>query len=157
MNPDFPPLTICDTGVILQATLNPDGPAERVLLAIEDGRAAAVIGNRLRSEYEDILTRPSLREKYPVLQLAELIEGQLGRIDAIIHRVPNAPVSADFPRDPNDAQTVNLAIREQPDFLITRDRDLLDLDSDPTFRRLCPHTRIVDPVTFLQSLTPSEE
>jgi predicted nucleic acid-binding protein len=48
--------------------------------------------------------------------------------------------------------TINLAIERSADFIVTRDNDLLYLNDDPTFQRLCPHTRIVSPVEFLQAV-----
>ena len=30
--------------------------------------------------------------------------------------------------------------------------DLLDLNNDPTFQKVCPKTRIVDPVDFLEAV-----
>jgi putative PIN family toxin of toxin-antitoxin system len=115
-------------------------------------RTDAFVGNRLRSEYEAVLTREELRRKYPLLQDPEVVEAQLGRIDALATRVPNAPERVFFPRDPKDAMTINLAIERSADFIVTRDNDLLYLNDDPTFQRLCPHTRIVSPVEFLQAV-----
>jgi len=115
-------------------------------------RTDAFVGNRLRSEYEAVLTREELRRKYPLLQDPEVVEAQLGRIDALATRVPNAPERVFFPRDPKDVMTINLAIETAADFIVTRDKDLLHLNDDPTFQRLCPHTRIVSPVEFLQAV-----
>lgn len=134
------PVVIYDTGILLQAALNPDGPAERSLQLLTAGRVDAFVGNRLRSEYEEVLTREELQRKYPLLQDTEVVAAQLGRIDFLAVRVPNAPERITFPRDPKDAMTINLSIEIAADFIVTRDKDLLDLNDDPTFQWLCPHT-----------------
>jgi predicted nucleic acid-binding protein len=55
---------VFDTGVVLQATLNGDGPAARTVALMEQGRVAAYVSNRLRSEYETTLTNPHIRAKF---------------------------------------------------------------------------------------------
>jgi putative PIN family toxin of toxin-antitoxin system len=151
------PLVIYDTGVVLQATLTPRGPAEQALQLLESGAVTAVMNNALRQEYEDVLQRLALLEKYSRLRQGTVIMDQLARADALMERVPNAPKRISYPRDPKDAPTINLAIEIAADFIVTRDADLLDLNDDPTFQRVCPHTRIVNPVTFLQAVTDWED
>ena len=58
-----------------------------------------------------------------------------------------------YPRDPKDEPILNLAIQEQADFIVTRDKDLLDLDYSRDFRLLYPYLRVVDPLTFVLQLT----
>ena len=58
----------------------------------------------------------------------------------------------EFPRDPNDEPILNLAIQEQADYIIARDKDLFDLGKSNDFRLLYPYLRIVDPVEFLQTV-----
>ena len=71
--------------------------------------------------------------------------------------VNNVPKRVNFPRDPNDADTINLAIERKADFIVSRDADLLDLNDDPTFRHLCPNTRVVDPIEFMREIERRRE
>jgi putative toxin-antitoxin system toxin component, PIN family len=150
--PPRKPLVIFDTGIILQATLTPRGASERALQLLESGMVIAVMNNYLRAEYEDVLRRLASLEKYAQLRRGTIIVDQLARVDALVERVPNAPERIVYPRDPKDAPTVNLAIEVAADFIVTRDADLLDLNNNPTFQKVCPKTRIVDPVDFLEAV-----
>lgn len=65
----------------------------------------------------------------------------------------------DYPRDPDDEPYLNLAIEAGAEFLVTRDRDLLDLmrwdrEEGRTFQRRFPKLKNVDPVTFLKLIEP---
>lgn len=57
-----------------------------------------------------------------------------------------------FPRDPNDEPILNLAIQVKADYLVERDRDLLDLGQSAYFRLLFPFIKIVDPLVFVEEL-----
>ena len=63
----------------------------------------------------------------------------------------------ELPRDPDDEPYLNLALEADAQFLVTRDRDLLDLmrsdtkegrDSQSRF----PDLKIVDPVMFMKEI-----
>jgi hypothetical protein len=64
--------------------------------------------------------------------------------------VPPAPVLAvlQLPRDSKDEPYLNLAAATQASFIVTRDRDLLDLMNDEAFRAAYPQLTIVDPGAF---------
>lgn len=57
-----------------------------------------------------------------------------------------------YARDPDDAHYVNLAHTAGAEFLVSRDRDLLDLMADTTFRGQYPTLRILSPPGFLAEL-----
>jgi predicted nucleic acid-binding protein len=74
----------------------------------------------------------------------------------------NVPTQFELPRDPADEPYLNLAIEAEARFLVTRDRDLLDLmrwdtkegrDFQSRFREL----KILDPVAFLKEIEASEK
>ena len=114
------PLVVYDTNIVLQATLSPQSVSEKSLSLIKTGRVAAILSNRLRSEYEDVLRRLSLRGKYKRLLGEEIIAAQLERIDALMHRVPNPPEQIEYPRDAKDAPLINLAIFYDARFAVCR-------------------------------------
>lgn len=140
---------VYDTVVILQAVLNPDGPAARAIGLMDQGTVTAYISNRLRSEYEDTLTDKPLRAMFPRLTDRRAWE-MLDRLDASAIRIPNPPRRVAYLRDPNDEPVLNLAIHVEAQFILTRDKDLLNLADDNTLRRHFPFLRILDPVAFLQ-------
>lgn len=62
-----------------------------------------------------------------------------------------------YDRDPGDEFVVNLALEANAEYLITRDRDLLDLMGDATFREGHRSLSILDPVDFLRELARLRE
>lgn len=63
--------------------------------------------------------------------------------------VPKAVV---LERDPKDEPYLNLAIAAKAHYLVSRDRDLLDLMSDENFRERNPDLLILDPAAFIQEI-----
>ena len=55
-----------------------------------------------------------------------------------------------FQRDPTDEIFINLALANHADYLVSRDRDLLDLRDDSAFSSQFPDLKIVSPVGFLE-------
>ena len=69
----------------------------------------------------------------------------------------NVPKQFELPRDPDDEPYLNLAIYAGAQFLITRDRDLLDLmnwdiKDGRDFRERFPQLKILNPVAFINEL-----
>ena len=146
-----PKRVVFDTGAVLQAALNPTGPASGALLLLDSDMIQAFTSPRVRSEYEDVLKRPAIRAKFPRLT-DELIEAALQRFDEKATLVPNPPRHVEYPRDPDDEPLINLAIQVRADYLVSRDKDLLDLAEDTAFRERFPFLIIIDPVAFAQEL-----
>jgi putative PIN family toxin of toxin-antitoxin system len=161
MSDRMKPVVIFDTGVVLQAAINPNGPSADALEQFDRERVTVYVSPRLRSEWEDVLTRPAIRRKNPQITDAQ-VEAALQRFDDRATMVPNAPTHMVLPRDPNDEPIINLAIHVQARYLVTRDRDLLDLmdKSRPDgrdFRERFPNLTILDPVAFLRALQVEPE
>lgn len=151
--PGAPPgrAVVFDTGVVLQATLNPGGPARRALELLDAGQIQVYTSPRLRSEYEDVLRRPAIRARFP--RLTDLrMEETLLRFDERAILIPNPPQRVTFPRDPNDEPVLNLAIHVAAGYIVARDNDLLHLAQNRDFLRLFPAIRILDPVEFLHEV-----
>lgn len=155
------PLVVFDCVVFLQGLIKESGPAVTCIERFEQGRISLAISPEVLSELHDVLSRSSLRQSFPLLseekaeRLIELLlmKGRLFR---------NVPKRFELPRDPNDEPYVNLAIEAGAQFLVTRDRDLLDLmrwdteegrDFQSRFRELT----ILDPVAFLKEIEPAEK
>lgn len=105
----------------------------------------------MREEIEDILNRPAVRAKYPKLGDGRAA-AMLQRLDEKARLVTVIRTYLEFPRDPDDEPILNLAIQEQADYIVARDKDLLDLGRIRDFRLLYPSLHIVDPVAFLQTV-----
>jgi putative PIN family toxin of toxin-antitoxin system len=142
---------VLDTGVILQAALSDLGPAYRALRLVEAGEITAYVSASLRAEYEDVLTRPAIREKNPLLT-EERARAMLARLDECTNLVVAPRHYVIYPRDPDDERVLDLAVEVRADYVVSRDGDLLDLDADADFRRRYSFLRVVNPVTLLREL-----
>lgn len=146
---------VYDTGVVLQAALSENGPSFMALRMLEENKVIVVLSPQVLQEYEDVLTRPAIQQKNPFLT-PERVQRLLDRIESKAQSVTVIRPYLQYPRDPKDEPILNLAIQEQVDFLVTRDKDLLDLDRSQDFRLLYPYMRVVDPQSFVRQLTQAQ-
>lgn len=142
---------IYDAGVVLQATLQPSGPAGKALRLLDRDEITGFLSGRVREEYADVLYRPSVRAKNPHVT-DERVQAVLEWLDQEMTFILHPTRVIEYPRDPKDEPVVNLALTVQADYLVTRDKDLLDLQKSRDFRLLFPFLRVVDPVAFLNAM-----
>jgi len=95
--------------------------------------------------------RPKIRAKFPSLtpERADLFLQKLAAIAVLMGDVPECGRRASRP---DDLPYLNLAGGRGRRYLVTRDKDLLDLMADSAFRRKFPQLRVVDPVVFLNAV-----
>jgi putative PIN family toxin of toxin-antitoxin system len=140
---------VFDTNVILQAILNEGGPADECTKEVFTGKIQLVTTENILREISEVVSRPALKSKYPILRSerpAELIE-KIRSVAAVVEHPP--PIYA-FERDKTDEVFLNLALGFGVHYLVSRDRDLLDLRSDELFVTRFPDLSIVTPVGFLE-------
>lgn len=154
-------MVVFDCVVFLQGLIKESGPAVTCLERFEQGRFQLAFSPEILAELKDVLYRSSLRQTFPLLtkekvdRLIELLllRGKLFR---------NVPKRFELARDPDDEAYLNLAFEAEAQFLVTRDRDLLDLmlwdtkegrDFQSRFREL----KILDPVSFLNEIRTSQK
>lgn len=128
--------------------------------AIRSGRATLCISPEIVIEIEDVLCRNELRAKFRSLTpggvrtfLAEILS--LGEMHTQV------PGVFSLARDPKDEKYVNLAVASRARFLVTHDRDLLDLMKAETltgreFLGRYPDLEVLTPEAFLESLAGPE-
>jgi putative PIN family toxin of toxin-antitoxin system len=151
------PVAVFDCMVYLQAAARPDGPARACLGLAQQGRVCLCISPAIRSEVDDVLSRPKVRQKFPSLTPA-VVAAFLRDVDALARSAGEVPKVVTFPRDPKDEPYLNLAVAAGATRLITWDNDLLDLMADnpegTDFRGRFPDLLIFTPVAFLRELGP---
>jgi putative PIN family toxin of toxin-antitoxin system len=145
------PHVVFDCMTFLQAAASPDGPAAACLRLVETEIVALLVSREILKELRDVLTRPKVRRKNPRLR-DETIQALLDGLAAKAIAIDPVPETFRYPRDPKDEPYINLAIAAGARFLVSWDKDLLDLAADEAFRTANPHLRIVDPVTFLREM-----
>jgi putative PIN family toxin of toxin-antitoxin system len=144
-------VAVFDCVVYLQAAISDQGPAAACLSLVEGGRVALVASPAILAEVRDVLSRDKLRKKFPHLTDAR-VEQFVQHIGNIAQLLPDGPSVITLPRDPDDALYVDVAIAAQAKYLVSRDKDLLDLMTDSSFRQQYPDLAIVDPAQFLKSV-----
>jgi len=148
------PKAVFDTVSYLQAVTNPNGPAWAALELTDAGRIRLVASEETLREVVDVLSRPNIRKRFP-----SLTDERLGQFLQVIRLVAemlvDVPRIVSLERDPKDEPFLNLAITSGAAYLVTRDKDMLDLMQDGAFRAAHPGLRIIGPVELLKELTPS--
>lgn len=145
------PRVVFDCMIFLQAAARPDGPAAACLERVNSGRAELIISADVVAELRDVLTRPRLVRKFPALT-ANAVDLFLTAVQSMSRSIDHVPRALALPRDPRDEPYINLALAGAADYLVSRDRDLLDLMNDDAFRRIDPSLLILPPVEFLKKL-----
>ena len=150
------PLVVFDCVVFLQSLISETGPAARSLELFEQGKFSIAVGREILSEIREVLSRSSLRQRYPRLtdeRVDKLIDVLLYR-GTFFRRIAR---HFEYPLDPYDEAYLNLAIEARADFLITRDNDMLDLmkwerEEGREFQKRFRHLKVIDPVEFLKEI-----
>ena len=146
--------------IFLQAAARPNGPAAALLELVEIGELELFVSKACLEEIREVLIRPSLQRKFPSLTIST-VSDFLDRIQACSVYSASVPSSFVLERDPKDSKYIDLAIATKADFLVTRDKDILDLRERgsqllPIFEKLGWMCRIVDPFEMLTYLRNRE-
>jgi putative PIN family toxin of toxin-antitoxin system len=149
-------VVVFDCVTLVQSLISERGPAARCLELFETGRIKIAVSREILAEAQEVLSRSSLRDRYPLLtdERVERLIGLLLYRGRVFRQVRDF---YEYPRDPDDEPYLNLAIEARVDFLITWDNDLLDLmkwerEEGREFQKRFRHLKIVDPVTFLNEI-----
>ncbi len=147
-------LVVFDTVALVQRVIAPEGNAAKCFAYFEEGVIAVAVSHATLKELKDVLSRSYIRDRFPhitdaiVTWLTDLLleEGEYRR---------NVLRHFTYPRDPKDEPPINLAIEVNAHYLISRDKDLLDLmnwnkPDGREFQRRFRFLKIVKPEEFLQ-------
>ncbi len=151
-----PPRVVFDCMVYLQATVNASGPAAALRRLVDHNEVALFVSHDILEEVREVLSRPKIRQRNPAITDE--------RVDALLRRVADkATLLNDVRRhftyacDPKDEKYLNLAIEAAAAYLVSRDKDLLDLMTDTAdecedFRRRFGALTVIEPVEFLRTV-----
>ena len=113
--------TVVDTNVMISRLLRPPSvPGQAMRRAVDEG--TLLVSEATMSELADVLARPkfdpyvSIEERQQFL----LLLGRIVEMVPILHRIRAC-------RDPRDDKFLEVAVNGEADFLISGDRDLVDL------------------------------
>jgi putative PIN family toxin of toxin-antitoxin system len=148
-----PPRAVFDTVVLLHAVTNPDGPSWAALALADSGRVQIVASEAILKEAEDVLARPSVRKRFATLddqRAGEFLRVYRGMAE-ILKVVPK---TVSLERNHTDEPLLDLAVTSGARYLVTRDKDMLDLMTDVGFTAKYPGLKVVGPVELLRELAP---
>jgi putative PIN family toxin of toxin-antitoxin system len=118
------------------------------------------VSQEVLTEAEDVLNRPKIRAHFPDLS-DEIVGAFLKRLQKLSVLVRLVPKKFSYPRDEDDEPYINLAVAAGADFIISHDRDLLDLmtghaDECKEFRQRFRPLRVIEPGEFLRLIEERE-
>ena len=117
---------VYDCVVFLQGLIKEIGPGVDCLELFENGRIELFISEAVLIEIGDVLTRPDLQKRFPLLT-QERYEMLLVGLKENATFLESVPATFSYDRDPKDEMYINLALAAGAVYLVTRDIDLLDL------------------------------
>lgn len=134
---------VLDTNVVVSATLGSGSPPDLILRAWRDGRFDLIVSEALLNELERVLARPSIlrRSGYTRGDAASFIEALADGAVLVETTEKVTVISA----DPDDNHLLEAAIAGNADYIVSGDKQVLDVGA---FRGV----RIVTPARFLAVL-----
>jgi putative PIN family toxin of toxin-antitoxin system len=139
---------VFDCTVFAQALINPKGPAGSCLTAAQGGQVRLFVSDFVIREIHELPQKLPTRLCVTPERVHALIL-DLAKYTEPIDKVPEVFM---YQRDPDDAHYVNLADAAKATFLVSRDKDLLDLAFDDDFKSRFPNLRILNPPQFHREL-----
>ena len=159
--PVTPMKVVFDCMIFLQATANEESPAATALDLLDTREIKLHISEPVLEEVRKILNRAEVRAALP--QITDVrVEALFRRLDKKATLVRNVPRVFEYSRDPEDERYLNLAIAAKAAFLVSRDRDLLNLmtghDAESKqFRQRFRFLKVIDPGEFLRKVEKARE
>jgi len=152
--PDEAPRVVFDCNVFLQGAANRHSPARACLRLFFDGSVSLFVSEAVLREVRDVLNRPAVREKLPRMT-DRLVNALIQKIESGAILIRNVPEEFHYQRDPKDEAYVNLAMVTNASYLVSQDKDLLDLmtsasDEALRFRLRYPSLRILKAADFVK-------
>jgi uncharacterized protein len=145
---------VFDCNIYLQAAARSKGVAAACLRLAENGEIVLYASSAILEEVSEVLNRPVVRKNLPELT-DEAVEAFLEKLNDFVIFIKNVPPEFHLPRDVDDEDYINLAVKVRADYLVSRDRDLLDLMTDYSieakeFRQRFRFLKVINPVEFLE-------
>jgi uncharacterized protein len=130
---------VFDSTVLVSAFLRPGGLSDELLILATRGDFGLVLAPEIIGEtWRKLLTSDRIRKRYAYSdeRVHRFCRGLL-RICELVRGLP--PIAA-VARDPNDDMIIACAVKGQAESIITRDRDLLSLNSYQRIAIITPET-----------------
>lgn len=151
---------VFDCNIYLQAVARPNSPSGECLRLAENGVVRLCISRDILTEISEVLRRPQIQKRFSDLT-DESVDLFLERVRGFSHFIKRVPLKFKLSRDVDDEPYINLAAEVEADYLVSRDKDLLDLMSAYTleakeFRQKFRPLRVIEPLEFLKEMRKLE-
>lgn len=147
-------ITIFDCNIIWQSFFFGSGVSAKCKKLVDDEIITLLLSLEVLEEMREVMTRPEFLAKFESVTetMIEKFLENLAKKSVLIQRVPG---KFTLSRDPDDEPYINLAIEGKADYIVTRDKDLLDLMvgydlESKEFRRKTRPLKIIEPLEFLK-------
>ncbi|MGL4512429.1 MAG: putative toxin-antitoxin system toxin component, PIN family [Lacipirellulaceae bacterium] len=146
---------VFDCNVYFQALISPNGPAGRLFAMAAVRRVHLFASAYVLNELRELTADERIQKKYRLA--AELLGEFFDSIGAAATVVESVPRVFEFPRDPDDAHYVDLALAAGAKLIVSRDKDLLSLADGTSpegsdFHRRFPGLAVLTPTELLTLL-----
>ncbi|MDQ3181710.1 MAG: putative toxin-antitoxin system toxin component, PIN family [Acidobacteriota bacterium] len=146
--------SVFDCNVYLQTFISGKGTAAKCKKLVDEGLIELYVSREILSEVRDVLTRPELQAKFPNAT-PETVKAFLEDLQGRAVFVRSVGKHFELMRDKKDEPYLNLAFDIKADYIISWDKDLLDLMTDFTpeakeFRQKFRPLKIIKPTEFLK-------
>ena len=143
----FTPRVVYDCNVFVSALLNATGVSRKCFDLARESRVALFGFLATINEIRDVIVRPGILLRLPDATYDQ-IEAYISEILYISQTISVTSGRFSFHRDPKDQIIIDLALEAEADFIVTNDRDLLDLMTgidveSKQFRQRFRHLKIV--------------
>lgn len=129
----------------------------RLFELVESGQVILALSADVLAEVRDVLTRPEHQAKFPALSPVA-VDRFLEHLLRVGRFFGDVPERYQLVRDPKDSKYVNLALEAKATWLVTWDRDLLELADETSdvgrgFRLNHPDLVVANSDAFLAALS----
>jgi uncharacterized protein len=141
--------------VLLQGLISPRGPAQRLLHAVQERKVLLLLSTHVLGEFREVASRPRVQRKYRLTPA--VVDSYCAALLADATIIEDVPHVFEFPRDPDDAHYIDLAVAADAKLVVSRDKDLLSLRDSATvegrdFAARFPSIEILTPPELVQRL-----
>jgi uncharacterized protein len=144
---------VFDCNVFWQIFFSTKGIGTKCWELVVNGKVELIVSSDVLDEIRDVLTRPEIQVRFT--QTTEKVDIFIEEILEYATFVSSVPKKFNYPRDPKDEPYINLAVTQEAHYIVSRDKDLLDLmtgydDESKEFRQRFRPLKVVDTLTFVE-------
>ncbi len=144
---------VFDCNVFWQIFFSTKGIGAKCWELVTTGQVELIISSDVLDEIRDVLTRPETQARF-AKATDENVDIFIDEIVEVATFVSSVPKKFNYSRDPKDEPYINLAAQEEAHYIVSRDKDLLDLmtrydDESKEFRQRFRPLKVVDTLTFV--------